>query len=518
MPNQKTTRFAKLTTLLRALSPGELRAFAQLCRAGIARTSDSPTGFDHFYRLIFDRPLPPHARAEWIEPLYAAQATGKGLVIEAFRGSTKTTSVTIAFVAFRIGQQPQKSNLLIQVGDDIAKDNAQQIADLIAHNPGWKLVFPSVLPDRKVGWGRDGYEVLYTDLDYAEWRAQCAREKGKDPTFIGLGYKSRAIIGKHPTGILVVDDIHDENNTRSAAELETVIKIVTGTLMPTLTPESWKVFIGTPWALDDVLAYIKSTGEFNNAKTPILRDIDNESVPTWPERFSWAEIEKQRALAGEVEFARMFLLDLEAASGVHLKAEWLHKYPYAQIDPSWPVVMGVDYASAADQTASNKRDYCAIAIGCVLPGGGGGVLVDGFRGKVSQGAAEEQLKQLTARYPTTQMIGVEAVGKGEEFYHLMLRRSRLPVTPCHTGGKSKGLRFERGMAPLFQSSRAFIADIQTPFLKAFQDEWVRWPHAPHDDTLDAVYWMLYTARTHLLGSSEKPKDTRSNPFGSLARG
>jgi hypothetical protein len=524
----------------------------------LAKADDGPRGFEAFYRLVFGRALPRHAVTEWLPAIYGAKRQGLGTVIEAFRGSCKTTTLTIAWVAFRVGHHPEKSNLLLQVGDNIARDNAQQIADIIDYNQGWKRVFPQVEPDRKAGWSSTGYEVVQTDMDYAEWRALCAREKGKDPTFVGLGYRSRAVIGKHPTGVLLVDDIHDENNTRSARELETVRKIVMGTILPTVTPDTWQVFVGTPWTENDVLAYLKSTGRFISVRTPIMRslDVDGEgsvigdqgsggdekednsatpnsqlgvpnsppaipdsqfAVPVWPERFPLAEIEKLRKTIGEVEFARMFLLDLEAASGVHLRREWLGGYPREKIDSRWPVVMGVDYASTADKLVGGRRDYFAVAIGRALPGGEGIVLVDGYRGHLSQGEAEAKLKDLAEAYPTTQLIGVEAVGKGEEFFHLMLRTSRLPVRAVRPGRQSKGERFERDMAPLFELHRAWVAEVDTPFLRAFRDEWARWPHGDHDDTLDAVYWMLYVGVPHMMGNGKGSRVKASSPFGALAR-
>lgn len=475
-----------------------------------AQLPDSPDGFAEFYRLIFGRELPRHALADWVQPLYAARAAGKGLVVEAFRGSTKTTTLSIAFTAFRLGHEPHKSALLIQAGDEMASSTSQQIADLVERNPGWQTSFPNVRPDRQIGWGAEGYELRRTDMDYAQWRALCAREKGKDPSFVGLGYRSRAIIGKHPTGLLVVDDIHDENNTRSARELDMVIKILTGTILPTTSPGIWQVFVGTPWRENDALAYLKSTGRFVCAATPIRRF--GKSV--WGAKFPKEEIEKARQLAGEAEFARMYMLDLKAAEGIHLKGEWLHPYPHEKIGLNWPVVMGVDYASTADALRGNRRDYFAVAIGRAMPGGGM-VLVDGFRGQVSQGEAEQQLKALAAAYPTTQLIGVEAVGKGEEFYHLLLRSSLLPIVPLQPGKDSKGVRFERGMAPLFQFGRAWIADVETPFLRAFREEWLRWPSGEHDDTLDAAYWMLFVGRHQLTGVVHREK--AENPFGELGR-
>ncbi|MBN2043632.1 MAG: hypothetical protein JW757_01325 [Anaerolineales bacterium] len=455
--------------------------------------------------------MPAHAREEWLPLIYNARRQAKGALIEAFRGAAKSTTLSVAWVAFRIGHHPETANLVIQVSDASARDTCKQIADLIANHLNWRAVFPHIRPDPGAGWGLHGYNLMRTDIPYHTWRKQAAASKGKDPTLLGVGYKSRAVIGKHPNGVLLIDDIHDENNTRSARELEMVRQVFTGTILPTITAETWQVVVGTPWVGDDILAHLKATGRYLSVKTPVIRG----ETPVWPQRFPIEEIERRRQESGIIEFARMYLLDLAAASGAHLRREWLNRYAHTRIDPGWPVIIGVDYASTADQQTAGRRDYFAAAIGRVLPGGAGMVLVDGFRGHVSQGEAEVKLKELAEQYPTTQLIGVEAQGKGEEFYHLMLRTSNLPVQPFHTGRSAKGERFEIGMAPLFQFKRAWVSDLETPFLRTFEQEWVNWPHSRHDDTLDAVYWMLYAGAPHLIKPLSGQK--KQNPFVNLRR-
>lgn len=521
---------------------------------------DSPEGFARFYEMLYGRRLPRHARRDWIQPLYKARAAGKGLVVFAFRGASKSTTLSIAFTAFRLGLHPEQSALIIQAADDIAADTAAQIADLIEHNPGWHEAFPHILPDPAVAWGADGYEIRNTQYGYDDWRTRVARTKGKDPSFVALGYKSRAIIGKHPTGLLLIDDIHDESNTRSARELETVVKILTGTILPTATASAWQIAVGTPWREDDALARLAATGRFISVSTRIFRSIPlpavgakhaspdsaaggnsiepieiaaapgshqthtvhagrgtlDEKRPAWPRRFPLKAIERIRQAVGEAEFARMYMLDPRAAQGIHLKAEWLNEFPMEKIGPHWPVVMGVDYASTGDLLKSSQRDYFAVAVGRAIPGGGGIVLVDGIRARLSQGEAEEQLVELAARYPTLSAIGVEAVGKGEEYFHLMQRSYlQLPLEKMDPGGMKKGQRIEGGMGLMFQRHHAWIAEVETPFLRAFRDEWLAWPRGAHDDTLDAVAWMLAVAEKYLLFQPRKPKT--SNPFMLLAR-
>ena len=474
--------------------------------------SDSPEGFGRFYEMVYGRRLPRHALREWIRPLYRARREGKGLVVFAFRGAGKSTTLSIAFTAFRLGLHPDQSALLIQAADEQAADTAAQIAEIIEHNEGWHKAFGYITADRDAGWGMSGYEIWDRRVAYGDWRTKVARTKGKDPSFVGLGYKSRAIIGRHPTGILTIDDIHDESNTRSARELETVIKIVTGTILPTAMPTTWQIAVGTPWRENDALAHLGATKRFHSVATPIWRN----GRSNWGVRFPKKSIEEIRELVGEAEFARMYLLDAKAAQGIHLKAEWLNEFPLEKVGMHWPVVMGVDYASTGDLLKSGERDYFAVAVGRAMPGGGGIVLVDGVRARLSQGEAEEQLVELAGRYPTLAGIGVEAVGKGEEYFHLMKRSYlQLPLEKMDPGGMRKGQRIEGGMGLMFQRGHAWIADVETPFLRAFRDEWLAWPRGAHDDTLDAAAWMLAVAEKYLMFQPRRVKVR--NPFLWLGR-
>jgi len=314
-----------------------------------ARSFDT-IGFAAFYELIMGLELPNHAHI-WVKELFHAHSIDKGLVNEAFRGSTKTTIQNI-FIAFLIGHMPHKGYLLIQVSDDIATDNTLMITDIIANNPEWKAVFGHVVPDRDVRWGAGGYEVKDTRYDYPAWRKLLGSSegKGKDPTLIGLGYKSRAVIGKHPTGGLFVDDIHDENNTSSERELKGVIKRLTGTIFPTMVPGAFKMFTGTPWVEGDAIDYCKDTGEFICLQTPA--EVDGE--PVWPEKFPREELEKQKAFSGQREYARMFLLDLTKADEDGLK---YYTYPHASVNTAqWPGAGGCDYASILAERRKDVKD------------------------------------------------------------------------------------------------------------------------------------------------------------------
>ena len=447
---------------------------------------DSPLGFAAFYELVTGMQLPKHAE-EWVEGMYTAHEQGKGTVIEAFRGSTKTSTL-IAFIAFRIGHYPHKSYLLIQVGDDSATKTTARVADIIANNPAWKAVFPDVVPDREQCWGAGGYEVKNTAYkDYGEWRKLCGSPegKGRDPTFVGLGYVSRSLIGKHPTGGLFVDDIHDESNTSSERELNSLIKILTGTIFPTMVPGAWKLFIGTPWVEGDALDYIKGTGRFVSMKTP----VEVNGVLTWPEKFNQDEVDERRDYSGQREFARMYLLDLSQADEDGLK---FYTYPHEDIKAhAWPGAGGCDYASIMEerQKQSKDRSFFAHLWGFKDPYGRI-VVYDGVVERCTQADAEAHLWRPQVLFPNNWSYTMfEADGKGEEAYAVFRRNPLLNIVPFKVERIKKTRRHEIQLAPWLENGKILISDGDTPALNHLRKALKKWPHW-HLDAIDAMYALV----------------------------
>ncbi len=513
---------------LQKLIPGVTKEDLQKFWKAEAAQEFSPDGFAAFHGLVMGLPLLPHIR-EVVEEIFIAYEENKGLVVELFRGAAKTTSITVAFTAYLLGNFPENSFLFVQVGDDSASDNSLQVADIIDNNPGWKMVFPDIVPDKDRGWGASGYEVKRSGLSYPEWRQLNAGRK--DPSFLGVGYKSRAIIGKRPFG-LILDDINDENNTTSERELRKVIKILTGTIFPAANQSKFRIVIGTPWAENDALHYCLTTEQFNHIKIPIRRD----GKLTWPEMYDEKAVEKERKLAGEIEFARMYLLDLSKTKGLVLKKDWLQSWGWDDIIDKWPVLMGIDYTSTEDPRKM-RGDYFVIAVGRVIPGNKGIVLEDGYRAKVSQADAEDAAYAWASKYPTLIGLGVEAIFSGKEFYNHLLNNANmraLGVVPMPVRfNKSKGYRYEKVLAPLFQKGRVRVSDAENDFLRNFRDEWINWQGDAledqyHNDCLDAVYALLAqpAAQSYAtpIGNINRKvtnplfeKEKSKNPYAGFAR-
>jgi len=479
-----------------------------------AARSFSPEGFFAFFELMHQTPMVPHTE-QWIYNAFGAHDENKGLLQRCHRESGKTTVFSKFFFAWLIGHAYSSdgdptTNIIIRIADEKAQETAAIVAHMIMHDPKWGLVFPHVKPDEKRGWGASkGYYLLRDDMSKDEWAEQITKAPD-GPSFIGRGWKSGAIIGSRFNGVMIVDDIHDGINTASNRMIQSVKDFANETLEYCLLPGVWELWNYTPWKTNDAYAMVEATGLYVRNDTPVLTPADeneegaeywehDENVPisgawyhrNWKEQWSFERIGKKYRKTGAMAFARQMLLDLEATKGLTLKNEWIHEYPAADIRVSWPVYFGVDYASTADKTKRSGRDYFCLAVLRGIPGGGL-VLVDGYRGRISKGEALQMTAAYGAMYPTLKMVGVETHGKGEEYYNDLLLSidvagKPMPLIPITHGRVSKGWRIQEWLAPRFQAARIWMSDTPTEFIAHFKNEWLEFPNSKHDDTLDACY-------------------------------
>lgn len=481
----------------------------------------SAEGYKAHYEGIFSHRLPSFAW-DWVQEFFEYYNKGvRRFGFKAHRGATKSTVWTVGFSTYVLACFPPEGILIVQKNDSAGSKTSTAIADAIENGIGWKTMYPHLIPDKSKRWAFEGYDIVDTRISYGEWRQQVMDERPKDNSFVAYGWANGGIVGMHPRW-LFIDDILDEENTRSKREMAAVLSTLKGNVLQTLNrPPNWDnekaykepvcIVSYTPWYQDDCYAYLESTGLYRIMETPLAREApsDSKGAFSWRGKYwvgAWEVKNPQKLMDdkvqewGEMDFQRMQLLDLKNAEGINLKREWLHEFPYEKINQSWPVYIGVDYASTSDQVKTKDRDYFSISIGRVIPSGGF-VLIDGYRDKITSGDAESMVKSFAKTYSPVE-IGFDKTGKGEEAFN-RLRAAGLPMIACPPKGMgkvSKGERFEGqgGLGSAFQFSQAWISDLSTPFLKAFREEWSQWPNGKNDDALDSTYWMLFVAKAFLL--------------------
>ena len=514
----------------KAKTRAEIDHLERIAKLMSAIAEDNPRSFAAFYQIIHGNEIPAHCM-EWVETLYKAHSTGMGALIWASRGFWKTTTLSVTFVAYRIGKEPDKSHLVISSNDDSADKVTAAIAKIIEFSDGWKTVFPNVVPDKERAWGALGYEVKRKDWDYNRWiNLNTSRV---DPTFVGAGINTSRAVGKHPSGCLVFDDIHDEKNSISAKERNGVVKLISDTFMPTVVRKeevliTWMLGIGTPWDEDDAYHYLRSTGLFLFHNTPSMiaaqegekgavyidgvandgvvhRDLTGWWKLNWPSQFGISSTISARSASGKRGFARMHLLDLKTSKEGGMKYQL---FPSDAIDYNWLMGGGVDYASIRDRLSRQElnRDYFAMAYIAKVPTGGA-VVVDGVFGHYTQSQADQAVENAQKVFPTWRRAVIEDIGKGEAFVDTLLLKPHLRITP-QKSYVNKHLRQEKLLGPLLEMGLLRISDRDSPFLNLLRKSLDDFPDG-NDDVRDAVFWATYCFPELRI----MPVDNQADPLG-----
>lgn len=500
-----------------------------------ARENDTPDGYAHFFWCCTRKELPYHALYAYIVPMYfahgrltrealkeyyarkeardyqfiydeikEASVPKIGVVIQASRELIKTTAVTIYFTAFRIGHEPHRANLLVQVGDDIAKDNTAAIARIVDEFQGWKACFPHVVPDRDKGWGDKGYEVKRTDVDANEWNKQNATRK--DPTLLGVGYSSHALIGKHPDGVFAVDDIHDEKNTASIKEMEEVLRIVESVMGYAFTAEAWVFYIGTPWVDGDTLDYIQKTGEYLYVKIPAYMEVvdgkfqypeqwseEGQKVYMWAEERGEAWVRRKMNTTRNLrEFYRMILLNLTSAGE---RTYNYQTFPHGEIRADkWLMTVGVDPNAVVKGITGKGISHFAMCKVFETPYNTG-VIGGGYIKKTDIEQGEKELSTLARTHPNFKAASVERNGQGILFTAMASRNAGLKIIPhlvSELGHGNKETRQYEFLSGLLSNGILLVSDEEgnsddANFLRVLRSYLQRFPNlSPDDAELDAA--------------------------------
>jgi hypothetical protein len=476
----------------------------------VANTQDDVEGFAHFYAYMTRGDIPQHAY-NWMDKIYLDKSNDMGTLIFAFRGSWKTTTISILFTAFRIGKHPYKTNLVLGNNDASAQNITLAIADIIEKDPRWRDIFPNVVPDKKKGWGAQGYWVRDTGMDDDEWAERT--NISKDPSLLGVGVASGSVIGKHPTGVLLMDDIHDEGNSISELERSKIVKIVTDTVLPMAVTDATKeegqqletycLIVGTPWHESDGYHYLRDTGEFGFLYSPLMYPCSEETEGAvhfdhknlqgwfrlaWEERIPYKAVISLYNKSGHRGFGRMYLLSLAMANDLGLEYS---VFPHEELPDADTLehVSGVDYASMIEvrgkvMQAKNRSKF-ALATACILPTRVC-VITGGVVGHFTQLKAEGHVQSVQSRYKRHRTTGVEMNGKGEEFFSLLSRHQEMDLFPYWTGKSKKETRIEMQLGPWLEMGKIMVSDEDTPFLNELRKALAEFPHG-NLDVLDAVF-------------------------------
>ena len=500
-------------------------------------------GWCHFYWCMMRREYP-DAHMPVARNLIKTVKTKRSKMVQAWRGFGKSTDLLL-FVLWMVGINPVGSTGFVRINDTKAQLTGDLIAEMIETHRGWKACFPNVIPDKAVGWSSEkGYNVQDTNVTglpgskeyaagYSRWRQMCLSDHPTESSIMCAGIESGLIIGWHPTNGMYFDDLHDERNTRSAAEMQKVVDILEGNIIPTwFTPKGRPIMacVCTPWDSErDAYHSMLQTGLFDLVQIPIFTEDENgERVPetvefegetistgewagkhiklTWPEAYPLERV-FQIFRASTSRFFQMYLLDDKAAAGV---VYVYRTFPAHEIQYNeWPITTGADPTSSVTGVSKGKgKSHYAFAHVYETPYNNL-VCGGGYVKKVASDVGEQALANFSRTHSNLRAVSIEsnsagAAGSAKKAIDAatsgFIARNVGLVVHFHgvseLGTGSKIIRQFRFLEPILSNGILLIAEGPTgnaewdEFLRLVKSALKRYPNfgddEPEADVMDAL--------------------------------
>jgi hypothetical protein len=485
----------------------------------IAGAGDRLENFLAFYELVHGSDMVKHNYAA-IAAQFEAWEMGRIFLWFGFRGCRKT-STQFTLAAFLHGHYPEGTGMITGANDANAKLIAKSVAQIIEYHPEFKAVFPHISIDKDRGWGAEGYWIRDTRMTKEEWVQKMA--KVNDPSFIGGGYKSSEINGKHPSLYLFADDLHDIDSSSSVTEREYIKSVFFAQILKTAIRKDDKLLTrvsltGVPFAKDDTYHVLKQSGDCVFIEIPVMRkaaagaegavyidgvnpatgavfeDIVGWWYLTWAEGWGIKSIISERA-KGKSAFWQMMMLDIEQAKSAGFV---YYLYDHSKIRHDWIMAGGADPTNVVKdkEVGGNKRSNFALCYLAKLPTNTL-LVIDGFLKQCGIVEAKDAIKQAQTMFPRWKTTAVENVGGGAVFIQYL--RTDMSIRVVDSGltmtgkgkVKNKADRINLELSPWVESGVVQISDADTPYLNAlrrlFDNFFDLDPNDPAWDTGDALY-------------------------------
>lgn len=228
---------------------------ADLCRRW------TPQSLALFYEWVFRGSgfkLPPHM---WPVCLALCDSRIKKLMLIIGPGSTKSQLTSVAWPAFLLGHDPAMTIIGISAGEALMQGFQQAVMDIVEYSDAWKAIFPNVKPDKIAGWSTSRGMFV------------SGRSTGvPDASYWCGGLTSRTLPGKHGK-CLIIDDIHNDDNSQGEEAIENVIRRYYNTIVGRADPMSSRFILsGRRWHTDDIYGKLGQSEEWVVMTLPAERE------------------------------------------------------------------------------------------------------------------------------------------------------------------------------------------------------------------------------------------------------
>jgi len=229
------------------------------------------------------------------------------------RGHAKSTLITVIDTCHHLLHFPESRSLIACATLDLAKKLVGEIRDRLNGEleilPGLFMQVSDVFP--WIGIQGDTRKAGPCDRFNIVGRAG----KGREPSVFASSVESN-LAGNHPTRA-IIDDPANEQNSRTYTRRQKVIDFIEALEPLMYAPDSPINHIGTPWAFEDVTAYLKRRGDwiqfrFGVWDGPPPEDADPSDEGPWPLCPSFLtadEINEKEAALSRTFFSAQYLCE-----------------------------------------------------------------------------------------------------------------------------------------------------------------------------------------------------------------
>jgi len=277
----------KIDEMVESMSPEE-RAELELVlsKAEEERAREGSSFFTEY--VMRDQNNEPIEQADIHEKWHKHLNENRFTQIIAPRDHGKTTQI-IAWVLWRLGNNPNLRIKYICQTDSQAKKRLSQIKQYILESEEYQKIFPEIRPSNDVD-------------DWSKHSITVEREaRSKDSTLEAWGVLSSATGGR--ADIIIMDDVVDLKNAIQQPKLREQVKTqFRENWLNLLEPSSEVKYIATKWHESDLTCELADGDSFDTFEY----SIDEDFTPIWPEKWDEEALRQKYKDLGSQAFNRGF--------------------------------------------------------------------------------------------------------------------------------------------------------------------------------------------------------------------
>ena len=408
----------------------------------------------------------------------------------------KTTIVSVAFVAWVLGQVPTKRIICASYADDLAKKFSRDTRKIM-ESPWYKKVFPKTRLDK----------ITETELT----------------TTMG-GFRLATSVDGIATGrggdLIIIDDPIKTGEASSDLELEKVNKWNDQTMSTRLDDKKLGAILVIMQRVheNDLAGHLLEKDGWKSLKLPAIA-TEREKIQIGPNKFHIRKrgdvlhheredlelLDRIKANMGSFAFAAQYQQDPVPAEGNMIQLEWIKWYD-KQLKPSdfKMVIQSWDVALKTGPT----NDYSVCTTWGVRQDGV--YLLHVYRHRLALPALIKRVHQLAAQFEAIGVL-IEDIGPGTSLIQSLGRVAQFNVIPIRPKG-DKICRVVQASV-MIHAGRVFIPK-DAPWTADFLTEILAFPNGKFDDQVDSMTQFLIWQRD---GERRRPSEVNLYIFGAGSR-